>query len=32
LVCDLRQGGRIEVDGRLMSENGRFLDAEWPQP
>lgn len=32
LVCDLREGGRIEVDGRLISENGRFLDTSWPQP
>jgi aminopeptidase len=25
LVCDLRQGGRIEVDGRPFQEDGRFL-------
>jgi aminopeptidase len=25
LVCDLRQGGRIEVDGQPFQENGRFL-------
>ncbi len=24
LVCDLRQGGKIEVDGELFQENGRF--------
>jgi aminopeptidase len=24
LVCDLRQGGRIEVDGELLQENGTF--------
>jgi aminopeptidase len=24
MVCDLRQGGRIEVDGELLQENGRF--------
>jgi aminopeptidase len=24
LVCDLRQGGRIEVDGELFQENGQF--------
>lgn len=24
LVCDLREGGRIEVDGELLQENGRF--------
>ena len=25
LVCDLRRGGRIEVDGEVFQENGRFL-------
>ena len=25
LVCDLRQGGRIEVDGELLQENGKFV-------
>jgi aminopeptidase len=25
LVCDLRSGGRIEVDGELLQENGRFV-------
>ena len=24
LVCDLRKGGRIEVDGKLLQEDGRF--------
>lgn len=24
LVCDLRQGGRLEVDGEVLQENGRF--------
>ena len=24
MVCDLRQGGRIEVDGELLQKNGRF--------
>lgn len=32
MVCDLRLGGRIYADGKLISENGRFLDPEWPQP
>jgi aminopeptidase len=32
MVCDLRQGGQIFVDGKLISENGRFLDPDWPQP
>jgi aminopeptidase len=25
MVCDLRDGGRIEVDGELLQENGRFV-------
>jgi aminopeptidase len=25
MVCDLRQGGRIEVDGELLQENGEFV-------
>jgi aminopeptidase len=25
LVCDLRQGGRLEVDGELLQESGRFV-------
>jgi aminopeptidase len=25
MVCDLRRGGRIEVDGELLQENGRFV-------
>ena len=25
LVCDLRQGGKIEVDGQVLQENGRFV-------
>ncbi|HEX2129170.1 MAG TPA: aminopeptidase [Solirubrobacterales bacterium] len=25
MVCDLRQGGRLEVDGELFQENGRFV-------
>ena len=32
MVCDLRQGGKVLVDGKLISENGRFLDPAWPQP
>ncbi len=32
MVCDLRQGGQIYVDGELISENGRFLDPQWPRP
>jgi aminopeptidase len=32
LVCDLRRGGRVEADGRVISANGRFLHDDWPQP
>ncbi len=32
MVCDLRNGGQIFVDGQLISENGRFVDPRWPQP
>lgn len=32
MVGELRQGGRVEADGRLLSDNGRFLDPQWPQP
>ena len=32
LVCELRRGGRIEVDGKIIAKNGRFLRASWPQP
>ena len=32
MVCDLRNGGQIFVDGELISENGRFLHDLWPQP
>jgi len=32
MVCDLRHGGRIEVDGKVIAKNGKFLQATWPQP
>ncbi len=32
LVVDLRQGGKVFADGKLMQENGRFLDKRFPQP
>jgi aminopeptidase len=32
MVCDLRSGGQILVDNRPISENGRFLDPNWPAP
>ncbi len=25
LICDLREGGRLTVDGQLLNENGRFV-------
>ena len=31
MVCDLRTGGRIEADGRVISQNGRFVDPAWPR-
>jgi len=30
MVCDLRKGGTIEADGRVISRNGRFTKAGWP--
>lgn len=32
MVCDLRRGGRVEADGTLISENGRFMNPDWPRP
>ena len=32
MVCDLRLGGQIIVDGEPISENGRFTNSSWPQP
>jgi aminopeptidase len=32
LICDLRAGGRVEVDGRVVSVNGLFADPAWPRP
>lgn len=31
MVCDLRQGGVIELDDKPISRNGRFLHADWPR-
>ncbi len=30
MVCDLREGGTIEVDGEVISKNGRFVFDGWP--
>jgi aminopeptidase len=32
MVCDLRKGGEIHVDGDLIQRNGRFLNKRFPQP
>ncbi len=32
MVCDLRHGGTIEVDGKVIARNGRFLKSDWPRP
>lgn len=32
MVCDLRQGGTIHVDGELISKEGRFVFPDWPGP
>ena len=30
MVCDLRQGGTITVDGEVISHDGRFVFNDWP--
>jgi aminopeptidase len=30
MVVDLRQGGHIEIDGQIISQNGKFVDANMP--
>lgn len=32
MVCDLRRGGELYVDGELIQKNGRFLNRQFPQP
>lgn len=32
MVCDLRTGGEITVDGEVISKDGRFVFDDWPQP
>ena len=32
MICDLRKGGHIEVDGKIIARNGKLLKANWPQP
>ncbi|MFI5401615.1 MAG: aminopeptidase [Planctomycetota bacterium] len=31
MVCELRQGGIVRVDGKVITKNGRFADARWPK-
>jgi hypothetical protein len=31
MVCDLRPGGEIYVDGELLQKNGHFLDKRFPR-
>jgi len=31
MVCDLRTGGQILADGKVISEGGRFVEETWPQ-
>ncbi len=30
MVCDLRKGGKVYADGNLISEDGKFLNPDWP--
>lgn len=32
MVCDLRKGGEVIADGKVISRNGRFVNKSWPQP
>ncbi len=32
MVCDLREGGKITVDGTVISEDGQFTRKGWPCP
>jgi aminopeptidase len=32
MICDLREGGTIIVDGELISRNGLFVFPDWPKP
>jgi len=31
MVCDLRKGGIVRVDGEVISKGGRFANAGWPK-
>ena len=30
MVCDLRKGGTVEVDGKVISRSGKFTNPAWP--
>ncbi len=30
MICELREGGTIAVDGEVISKNGQFLFPQWP--
>ena len=32
MVVDLRKGGKVFADGKLIQQDGRFLDKRFPQP
>lgn len=32
MICDLRSGGKVHADGKLISKDGIFLDPSWPRP
>ncbi|MHC4940229.1 MAG: aminopeptidase [Planctomycetota bacterium] len=31
MICDLRNGGVVEVDGEVISRNGKFVNRKWPR-
>lgn len=31
MVCDLRKGGTVALDGKIISKNGKFTSAAWPR-
>jgi len=31
MICDLRQGGLVRVDGKVISKNGKFTNPKWPR-
>lgn len=31
MVCDLRKGGQVRLDGKVISKNGKFTNPAWPR-